>query len=387
MTIKQTIMAAVFASLCSSALLSPTAVAHHGITGQFDLDQTLTVTGVVNRVRFVNPHAYVYFMVTNDAGEDEQWRCELRSGSLLKRAGWSADMFAPGTQIIVTGSPDRRDPKTCYAQSISFEDGRVVRRRDTLNEAGKVVPGKREPTLEDGTPNIAGNWFEARGGGPPPRGGPGQRGGTGQRGGPSQRVDPGQGGGPGPGGRPSRRGGGRPPRFEMTQIGQDEADDYTEEQNPRFICQPTNIIFDYNFDQMVNKIEQSETKIVITYGFMDVVRTIHLVGVFPDEIEPSVTGYSVGQWKDDTLIVKTKGFASGFLEAPGGHAVRAVRHSDQMEITERFYVNKEGTELTREYTVVDPVYLAQPHSHQNKSQLTSNPFISYDCDEQWDVSK
>ena len=99
----------------------------------------------------------------------------------------------------------------------------------------------------------------------------------------------------------------------MTQIGQDEADDYTEEQNPRFICQPTNIIFDYNFDQMVNKIEQSETKIVITYGFMDVVRTIHLGGVFPDEIEPSVTGYSVGEWKDDTLIVKTKGFASGFL--------------------------------------------------------------------------
>ena len=371
-------MASVFASLCCLVLLPSTAVAHHGITGQFDLDQTLTVTGVVNRVRFVNPHAYVYFKVTNDAGEEEQWRCELRSGSLLKRAGWSADMFAPGTQITVTGSPDRRDPKTCYAQSISFEDGSVVRRRDTLNEAGKAVPGKRELTLEDGTPNIAGNWFEARGSGPPPRGGPGQRGG------PSQRVDPGRRGGLGPGGGPPRRGGGRPPRFEMTPIGQDEADDYTEEQNPRFICQPTNIIFDYAFDQMVNKIEQSETKIVITYGFMDVVRTIHLGGEFPDEIESSVTGYSVGEWKGDTLVVKTKGFASGFLHAPGGGGPRgAVRHSDQMEITERFYVNKDGTELTREYSIVDSVYLAQPHSHQNKSQLTSNPFISYDCDDQW----
>ena len=365
-------MASVFASLCYLVLLPSTAVAHHGITGQFDLDQTLTVTGVVNRVRFVNPHAYVYFKVTNDAGEEEQWRCELRSGSLLKRAGWSADMFAPGTQITVSGSPDRRDPKTCFAQTITFEDGRVVRRRDTLNEAGAVVIGKRELTLEDGTPNIDGNWYEARGGGPPPRGGPGQRVDSGQRGAPGQR------------GGPPRRGGGRPPRFVMTQIGQDEADDYTEEQNPRFICQPTNIIFDYAFDQMVNKIEQSETKIVITYGFMDVVRTIHLGGEFPDEIESSVTGYSVGEWKGDTLVVKTKGFAPGFLHAPGGGGPRgAVRHSDQMEITERFYVNKDGTELTREYSIVDSVYLAQPHSHQNKSQLTSNPFISYDCDDQW----
>ena len=63
-------MASVFASLCYLVLLPSTAVAHHGITGQFDLDQTLTVTGVVNRVRFVNPHAYVYFKVTNDAGEE-----------------------------------------------------------------------------------------------------------------------------------------------------------------------------------------------------------------------------------------------------------------------------------------------------------------------------
>lgn len=68
MTIKQTIIAAALAFLCSIALLPSTAVAHHGVTGQFDLDQTLTVTGIMNRVRFVNPHRYVYFKVTNDAG-------------------------------------------------------------------------------------------------------------------------------------------------------------------------------------------------------------------------------------------------------------------------------------------------------------------------------
>lgn len=96
MTIKQSFAAVVLASLCSIALLPSTAVAHHGVTGQFDLEQILTVTGDVNRVRFVNPHSYVYFMVTNEAGKEEQWRCELRSGSLLKRKGWTTDMFKIG---------------------------------------------------------------------------------------------------------------------------------------------------------------------------------------------------------------------------------------------------------------------------------------------------
>lgn len=342
---KPTSLAIALASLLSFALLPSPSVAHHGVTGQFDLDQNVTVTGIVNRVRFVNPHGYVYFKVTNEVGEEEQWRCELRSGSLLKRRGWTEEMFAPGTQITVNGSPDRRDPKTCYAHTITFADGKVVRRRDSLNEAGQVVIGERELTLEDGMPNLEGNWTE------PPRG---------RRG----------------GGR-----GGRPPRYVMSEIGREESTNYTEADNPRFNCEPTNIIFDYNFDQMVNKIEQSPNKIVITYGFMDVVRTIHLEGDFPDEIEPSVTGYSIGKWEGDTLVVKTKGFKPGFLQAPGGRPGPAIRHGEQMEITERFYLNEDGTELTREYTIVDPVYLAQPHSHRNTSVLTSDPFFPYDCDD------
>ncbi len=63
---------------------------------------------------------------------------------------------------------------------------------------------------------------------------------------------------------------------------------------------------------MMNKIEQTGSAMVLTYGFMDTVRVIHLVGGFPDEIEPSVTGYSVGEWEGDTLVVHTKGFKPGF---------------------------------------------------------------------------
>ena len=169
----------------------------------------------------------------------------------------------------------------------------------------------------------------------------------------------------------------------MTDIGREEAGNFTRDDNPRFKCEPTNIIFDYAFDQMLNKIEQTASAMIISYGFMDMVRVIHLDGDFPDEIEPSVAGYSVGEWDGDTLVVETKGFKPGFLQAPGGRAGAggAVQHGDQMEITERFFMNDDGTELTREYTVVDPVYLAEPYSHLNKSIYTTEAFIPYECEE------
>jgi hypothetical protein len=92
MMFKQSKTSLALACLCGIILLPSSTVAHHGVTGQFDLEQVLTVSGVVNRVRFVNPHSYVYFKVKNDAGEEEQWRCELRSGSLLKRKGWTEEL-------------------------------------------------------------------------------------------------------------------------------------------------------------------------------------------------------------------------------------------------------------------------------------------------------
>ncbi len=370
--------------------LSPrTSLAHHGVTGQFDLEQVLTVAGVVNRVRFVNPHAYVYFKVTDESGKEEQWRCELRSGSLLKRKGWTTDMFKIGSMIKIFGSPDRRDPQTVYTETITFEDGTVVARYDALDNSGNIVVGERDLTREDGTSNLAGNWSEPVRDSPPPQG-PRPR-----SDGPPPELDlsadgsatrvalpPPTGQPRGPGGPRQGRGGrNRPPQYVLTDIAKEEAGKYTADDNPRFKCEPTSIIFDYAFDQMMNKIEQTGSAIVITYGFMDMVRVVHLVGDFPDEIEPSVTGYSIGKWEGDTLVVHTKGFKPGFLQAPGGRARGAVRHGDQMEITERFTMSEDGNELTREYTIVDPEYLAETYSHSNSSFYTTDTFIPYDCEE------
>ena len=89
----------------AALLFAGTSSAHHGSAGQFDHSKTVEVSGVVKKIRFVNPHSYVYFDITNEDGSVDEWRCEMRAASVLKRAGWSEDMFEPGTIIDIVGRP------------------------------------------------------------------------------------------------------------------------------------------------------------------------------------------------------------------------------------------------------------------------------------------
>ena len=104
-----TVLKYVSGAIAVSLVFIGPAMAHHGITAQFDTSTTFEISGVVTDLEFVNPHAYVYFDVTGDSGEVVPWRCELRAATVLRRSGWSEDMFSPGTEIDVLGSPDRRN--------------------------------------------------------------------------------------------------------------------------------------------------------------------------------------------------------------------------------------------------------------------------------------
>jgi hypothetical protein len=356
LSLKTLLKSSAVAVFCASATLTTIATlpaaAHHGVNGQFDLSQTLEVTGVVTRVRFVNPHSYVYFDVTNDAGEVENWRCELRSGSLLKRKGWKTDMFAKGTELTIFGSPAREEATTCYTETITFSDGNKLFRYGAVDDDGTLVNTEsaiaaaanlqEEPAMS--APDLSGDWGEPIADGPP---------------------------------RPYAGSGGP---YVPAPIVATEAEKWNATPNPRFECKATNIILDYRFDQMANRFEQTETEVKISYGFMDVQRTIHIGGDFSDMGEASLAGYSVGNWNGKKLEVTTKNFAPGFLAVAGGRTVNTLPHSDQMEITEVFYIDDAG-ELVREYTINDPVYLAEAYSHFDKAVRADGEYQPFGCDD------
>src|SRR5690606_20519776 len=101
-----------FAAGTAVIVAGAAAHAHHGF-GSFDNTADLmTLEGVVTDVDFINPHSWVYFTVTPDNGEAQSWRCELRAATVLRRSGWTEEMFAAGTKITITALPDRDDPRS-----------------------------------------------------------------------------------------------------------------------------------------------------------------------------------------------------------------------------------------------------------------------------------
>jgi Family of unknown function (DUF6152) len=356
------------------------AQAHHGIAN-FDLNTDIELDGVVERVEFLNPHSWLYLDVTNDDGSVTAWRCELRGATVLRRSGWSEDMFPAGLAITVTGSPERRDPTTCYLGTAVFPDGSSVDRYGQLTPPPTAPVAERPLRLANGVPNLGGDWAAEQRVMTDPRG---------QRGtlvplSVADEFAPGdvpEGGQAFPGARGTaisladdpvdtfwNR---RPSQLPLTESGARAIAgmDFASTDNPRLRCEPTNILFDWTFETDINRIVQSPTEIKLLYGSMGIERTIHLDQTeHPAGITPSVAGHSIGRWENDVLIVDTVGFAPGILSADG-----RLPHSSALHVVERFRLDPESLQLTREYVAEDPTYFEGEYTGSDTVQPSDLPY-------------
>ena len=146
--------------------------------------------------------------------------------------------------------------------------------------------------------------------------------------------------------------------------------------NPRLRCEPTNIIFDWGFETVPNRIEQDADGLVLRYGAINLVRTIHYADSFPLLFRPSVAGYSIGHWEDDVLVVETRGFAPGILSADA-----YTPHSDTLRIVERFSLSGDGTALTRKYQATDRLFFEGVFAGRDVAYRSDLPWSLFDCDE------
>lgn len=339
-------------------LFAGAAYSHHGSNGQFNHDIKIDVSGILTNVKLVNPHAYVYFEVTSSDGETQEWRCEMQALRELRKNGWSQDMFVKGTEVTIKGSQARREEFGCYMDSISFAGGPPIDRHGVIS----IIEDEPIPEVElaEGTPVFNGRWKSLV-----PHGGAARTFVKPEAATAAEKAA-------WPADTPVRTG---RASYVQSEAGKAASSGFTSDMNPRFHCQATNLFHDLIFAQSVNVIDQSDDKIVITYGFMDIVRTIHVdMGSHPENIQPSRAGHSIGTWEGDTLIVDTIGFAEGWLDGRGG-----VKHSDQMHIVERFNLAGDNEWLIMTYTINDPLYLAEPFTGQITQVRTGEPFTPYDC--------
>ena len=86
------------------ALAGP-ALAHHSFAAEFDAAQRVTLTGVVTKVEWTNPHVWFWVNVKDEAtGKIVNWGGEMGSPNALQRQGWTHNMMQPGMVVTFTGS-------------------------------------------------------------------------------------------------------------------------------------------------------------------------------------------------------------------------------------------------------------------------------------------
>ncbi|HXQ25295.1 MAG TPA: DUF6152 family protein [Candidatus Acidoferrales bacterium] len=109
-----------------AAATVPSALAHHSVS-MYDMDHPTTLKGVVERLEWTNPHAYIYLSVKNDKGETEEWAVEINSPNFLKHNGWTSTTVKPGDVVTVTGGAARSGAKTMRCTTVVLADGLTLR--------------------------------------------------------------------------------------------------------------------------------------------------------------------------------------------------------------------------------------------------------------------
>jgi hypothetical protein len=363
-------------------LLPQLALAHHG-GSEYDLRTTVEFKAKLTRVELINPHSWIYFDVTDKDGKVSHHRCEMRSVHVLRRSGWTKDVFPVGQQITIEASPNRTDPASCYLQTILLADGTRMDRYGQYIKApqggvqevrGPIVTSKNNRPLRrpSGEPNISGDWAPVQVVMVDPRGTGGGLVPLNQL----SQYKPGERAANPVGG--ARKGGSGPRLYggtELTEAGETAAVDFKREDNPRFRCETTSIIFDWTFDGPVNRITQNKDTIVLEYGQFGLKRTIYMnLTEHANNIRPSRAGQSIGHWEGDTLVVDTVRFLPGFLNTP-------VRNSDKLHVVERFSLDPNKMALTRAYVAEDPVFLKGKYTGSDTIFVADAPYSPGKCQE------
>ena len=78
--------------------------AHHSFAA-FDMAKEMTITGVVSKFEWTNPHTFIWVDLTNDKGVTETWGIEGMSPNFLGRRGWSKNSVKPGDKITLSIRP------------------------------------------------------------------------------------------------------------------------------------------------------------------------------------------------------------------------------------------------------------------------------------------
>ena len=331
-------------------------LAHHALRAKFDPAKTRTLTGLVTRLDWANPHVHI-LMSVQDGATVTHWAVELESQLDLERSGWDNKTLKPGDRVTVEGITSIDGSPQIWGNSVVVDNtGRRVLYMSASAMAALVqtpgLPSLPVPRWPDGKPRL----------GPPP-------GETGYWAKPSSTVLMETGANV-----PMDRDGLLRNIADVDKVApfQRWARDLYEyrqrnflKDDPMFIiCKPPGVIRQFQMPYGNQFIENREFgRIFLTSGggnhdwhFIYLDGRPQTGEISGNDTTPIYYGNARGRWEGDTLVVDTKGLNEKYWFSNGG-----LPHTEQLHLVERF-TRTDFYHMRYEVTIDDPATYTRPWS-------------------------
>ena len=100
------------------------ASAHHSFGAEYDVNQPITLTGVLTKIEWTNPHTHFYLDVKGDDGNVVNWQLEGYPPTALHRLGWRRDVTMKVGDTITVSAWRARDGGTwAHSREITLPSG------------------------------------------------------------------------------------------------------------------------------------------------------------------------------------------------------------------------------------------------------------------------
>jgi hypothetical protein len=100
--------------------------AHHAFAAEFDGNKPVRLKGVVTKMEWINPHAWIHIDVKGDDGKVVNWMVECGSPNTLLRRGVTKNSVTSGMEILVDGYQSKDGSNKANGRDVTFLDGKKL---------------------------------------------------------------------------------------------------------------------------------------------------------------------------------------------------------------------------------------------------------------------
>ena len=307
-------------------LLAPLAARGHHSFAEIEGGADRELLGEVVSVQWRNPHVRLSVRVDDAAGNAQVWQLEGGDLNSLNRAGVTGDLVRVGQIVRFAGTTSTRREHYMAVSNILLPDGREIMMLSSEGPrwSNVVIGGRRtdyvRPAQFEPAPDIFRVWTTT---GTTP---------------PAFAADP--------------------PLTPAARAAYESFDPITDDPVLRCVKPGMPEAISYIGPHPIEFVELDDGDMLLSIESDDNERIIHMGADANAGEQPySPLGYSVGRWEGDVLVVTTTRIDWPYFKLEG---LVAAPQSRDVEIVERFALDRELGEISYSFTTTDPATFTEP---------------------------